>query len=196
MKRFAVLFVLMALLLTSCSTGTYGDAGASNSLPDSIALPDGMLPYAELPKDYSFEQAKQDGCVVHKQYDLVSGQEVWDAFIEKTSRGEPAFVRLAFYTNGGSDGFLQDLTYDGEHYLLYSFESGQEYTREYKYLVRYFDISKNGAVNVGTLHYILIDENSYTWEELERSRYSSDWNNYIDFTLVYTKHGDVEPHGG
>lgn len=210
MKRFAVLFALILLLFSSCSTETYGDAGASNSLPDNVALPEGMLPYAELPKEYSLEQAKQDGCVILENSDNTYGQESWDAFVEQSGRGEPAFVRLAVYYTLGDPShyspeyyeeikdeypalYIQDLSYDGKQYRLYSFEGDQEYIREYKYLVRYFDISKNGSIDVGTLRYVLANEDTYTWKELERSMFSSE-TGPIDFVPIYTKHRHTEEH--
>ena len=61
--------------------------------------------------DYSLECAREDGCAVHEDGDIASGQEAWEDFLKAASSGEAASVRLVnCYT-------LDDLhRYDPDYY--------------------------------------------------------------------------------
>lgn len=175
------------------------------ALPEGVEYPAGVLPYEKLPDDYTLEQAKADGCVTFEDIDITSGQEVWDAFVASSKEGRPSFVRLAYYyTLGDPSGydpsyyeeikndypmlFIQDLTYDGEQYRLYSVEKGKERIQEYKFLLRYLDVANPEATYTECDTYVLINEDTYSWEELRFSRYSSSWEDHIDYRPVYWKH--------
>ena len=70
-----------------------------------------LPPLEELPADYSLECAREDGCAVHEDGDIASGQEAWEDFLKASSSGEAASVRLVnCYT-------LDDLhRYDPDYY--------------------------------------------------------------------------------
>ncbi|MBR0600396.1 hypothetical protein [Sinanaerobacter chloroacetimidivorans] len=63
MKRIIILLILIISILTACINSSE------------------VLLYHQLPKDYTLEEAKADGCVVYEDLDITSGQPVWDKFI-------------------------------------------------------------------------------------------------------------------
>ena len=71
MKYFAF-FILCLLVVTACE--------------NTSGIVNNYIPYAEIPGDYSLENAKNDNLVVFEDGDITSGQEAWDKFIDITEQ--------------------------------------------------------------------------------------------------------------
>lgn len=118
------------------------------------------VPLADLPEDYSVEDAKQDGCVVSEDGDVTCGQEVWAEFYETVSKGKAASVRLCswFTLEGALEGLspyadedylasleetypvlcMEDLVFDGKAFTFTAYENGELWgTETYSYLRRF-----------------------------------------------------------
>ena len=182
MKKILIIIVCL-LLLSSCGT--------------SINYINNRVSYDEIPQDYSLEDAKNDGVVVYEDYDITAGQGVWDEFIAETEKGKPCEIRLMFYYTLEGQGItpeheqyeeikddypgfhIQDLSFDGNMYVLYWVEEEQEYTREYKYIKRFEDSS--------VIRYVLVNDNNVTWDQIFKGMVSSHFGAWIDFNTVYIK---------
>ena len=190
--RKCVLFSVLLLcvhLLTAC-----GGAGADKAE---------RAPLEELPEDYSLEQAKADGCVVHEDGDVTSGQTVWDAFAEAVSAGTAASVRLGFYYTLGDPSrydpeyyesikddypvlYIEDLTYDGTAYTIRWFEKDGEIVKAYRYLMRYEGEPESPYASYDShVRYVLTNDDSVTWEDIVWGMVSSRFGDYIDHHQVY-----------
>lgn len=179
---------LTALCLLSC-------AGCGTHLADA------PLPLDELPGDYTLAQAKEDDCVVFEDCRVTSGQGLWDAFVEASSRGKAANVRLcrcgALGSERGSpaprqaqcgdaDLFLIDLSYDGAEYTVRSFEDGQEIVKTYPYMMHYMGRADTpDAAYASYIRYVLTRDDSVTWEDIMAGRLSSQAGQAIDCYPVY-----------
>ena len=165
------------------------------------------IPYSEIPENYSLENAKKDNLVVFEDGDITSGQSVWDEFIENTERGKSCAVRLAFYYTFDGQGitpayeqyeeikddypllFIQDLTFNGKIYTLYSIEGEKEYRFNYKYLKRFVEASPREIVPYReTIRYVLVNDKEVTWEQIISGMISSRFGAWIDHKTVYTKY--------
>lgn len=145
----------------------------------------GPTPLQNIPANYTLEQAEIDGCVVFVEGDIRFGQDIWDAFVAKTERGEAAFVRLVERYSGT---FIHDLSYDGNTFTLTSLQNGQPYSQTYSHL-RYFTDGPEefpGAEYDLWNSYILTNNPSATRRELYDSLLSSQEGVAIDFTPVYS----------
>ncbi|QOX62676.1 hypothetical protein FRZ06_04595 [Anoxybacterium hadale] len=159
----------------------------------------------KLPKDYSLEDAKKDGCVVFEDLDITSGQSTWDDFIATTEKKEPASVRIAYYYTLGDKSkyaseyyeeikddypilYIQELRYDGDSYILdVNEEEGQVISHEYLYLLRYEGKPDSpNAIFTDYVYYVLVNDPNVTWDELEKGMLSSDLGDHIDHRLVYS----------
>ena len=192
MKKLLIL--LAAALLSGCITKT------------AIHLP--SPPYADIPGDYSLDDAKRDLCVVFEDGDITSGQALWDGFAVRAGRGQPCAVRLAWYYTldesrvsleyyaANKDNYpvmyIQDLSFDGKLFHLYWVEGGSEYTREYRYMKRFDGSMRQGALYSGYVRYVLLnDETVRSWEQIETQMLSSVWlpeTGRIEFSTVYLKY--------
>lgn len=186
MKKGLLLFVLMTILLTAC------------------AKTEESLPYNQLPDDYSLENAKSDDCVVFENLDITAGQSVWEKFITSTTNGKPSTVRLAFYYTLNNPShysaeyyeeikddypalYIMDLSYDSNKYMLYYKADEQEYTKEFSYLVKYTGKPRSSsAVFSEYVYYVLVNDNSVTWEDIEDGMFSSQSDAWIDHYKVYS----------
>ena len=163
-----------------------------------------LPPLEELPADYSLEQAREDGCVVHEDGDIASGQEAWEDFLKASSAGKAAAVRLvSYYTLDDPSRYVpdyyesikddypllyvSDLTFDGKVYTVSSLEDGERLERTFSCL-KYFEAEAEtpGAVYDSYIRYVLVNDDAVTWEQLMHGVHSSRFGDYIPFCSVYT----------
>ena len=186
--------LIAALALFAMLTGCVTKAGPA------------YIPYNEIPPDYTLENAKDDGLVVFENGSVTSGQPVWDAFIENTERGVRCNVRLAMYYTLGDPSryslehyleiknnypvmYIQDLNYDGSVYTLYSVEDGNEYLVRYQFLKRFVESSPPAnAIYTQREMYILVNDDTVTWERIYHGMISSRFGDFIDHRTVYSKY--------
>lgn len=146
-----------------------------------------QLPLDELSPYYNTEQAMIDGCVVMRDGDAQSGQDLFYDFSETVMVGKPAQIRIAYFSS--NEGFalqVSDILYDGEDFTLQSIEDGQLYERNYQYLYHYNGEPKEITATYDNFNaYVLTDEENVTWDELWDSLASSQAGVAIDFTLVF-----------
>jgi len=185
MRRYAALVIILTLVLGSC---------AANIKTEYVAL-------EKLPDAYTYEDAIEDGCVVFDNGDITHGQARWDEFASAVPN-EKSSVRLAYYyTLEHYDDeeyyesvkdeypklFVEDLSYDGEYYTLRWFEDDEEIVHKYKYMLRFEgDAETPYATYDRYVRYVLVNDNTLTWEDITYGMYSSYMGDYIPHHTVYT----------
>lgn len=188
MKKYIVPFILttLTLMLTGC--------GRSPA----------RIPLSELPADYSLEQAKEDGCVIHENGDVTQGKEEFEAFYRATKLGRADEIRLAFYyTLGDPSGYApeyyesvkdeypvlytEDLSFDGDKYTLRVYADGEEYVSNYQYLMKYEGEAESpNALFKSYVRYVLTNDDTVTWDDVLHGLYSSQLGDYIEHKSVCT----------
>jgi hypothetical protein len=161
-------------------------------------------PLNRMPEDYSLSDAKNDGCVVFEDGDITSGQSVWASFSKKVNSKETAQVRLVYYYTLGDSSryapelyeeikddypvmYIKDLVYDGEGFNIEGYEDGEWVSRRYRYLMKYEGEPRSKwAVFSEYLYYVLTNDESVTWEDIEDGMFSSLMGDQIDHYRVYT----------
>ena len=188
-----LLLILCLFTLTACTIN-----GNHSAAMDYI-------PYAEIPKDYTLENAKDDGLVVFEDGSITMGQSIWDDFVVSTENREPNAVRLAFYYTLDNQNispehyaeikddypvlYIQDLSFNGSEYTLYSVEGTEEYTFNYKYLKRFEETSPPAtALYSKRIWYALVNDSEVTGEQIQWGMLSSQSGDYIDHKTVYSKY--------
>lgn len=188
MKKFAVFAILAVLTLAL--------AGCQQA--------EQLVPLKELPGDYSLEQAKKDGCVVHEDGDVTQGKDVFKAFMNASESGKPGTVRLAFHYTLGDPSrydpayyesikddypvmYVRDLSFDGKEYTIRWYEDGKEISKNYQYLLAYQGAAETpGAAYQSYERYVLTNDEAVTWPELMYGLVSSQFGDYIDHESVCT----------
>lgn len=186
MRKSIIIILALIFLLTACSKHA-----ASASL-------------SKLPDNYNLADAKSDNCVVFEDSDITYGQSSWDNFITATDNDKSSTVRLAFYYTIGNPSqyseeyyeeikddypvlFIKDLSFDGKKYIIEGVEDGKLISKEYKYLVKY-EGRPNSATAIFSeyTYYVLVDDNTVTWDDIEHGMYSSQSGDSIDHYRVYS----------
>ncbi|KNY30305.1 hypothetical protein Bccel_5585 [Pseudobacteroides cellulosolvens ATCC 35603 = DSM 2933] len=158
----------------------------------------------QLPADYTLEDAKSGNCVVFENGDITHGQSTWDDFITATDDSKPSIVRLAYYYTLGDPSkyskdlyqeikddypvlYITDLTFDGKKYIIKGIEDGKLISKEYKYLMKYEGQPKSPtAIFSEYTYYVLVNDNTVTWDDIEHGISSSQFGDYIDHYQVYS----------
>ena len=183
MKRSVAIFVIiLCILLSACSAAT----------PDTSV--DGIL-----------VQVKKDDYVVFEDLELTSGKRVWQKFYDTAMEGEACSVNIAYYytLDKGSVSeeyyeaekdnypviYLAELTFDGSEYNIKVWNSDKtklDTDKTYKYLMHYTGEPDSPNASYSTYdHYILVNDDTVTYDELEWGLLSSQFGDYIDHYRVY-----------
>lgn len=133
----------------------------------------------DIRENYSQEQAKNDGCVVIDNSDLLFGEKAWVDFVNATAAGQEATVRIyQSYSNQGDSYYVKELHYDGEKYRLRFYDrtgdTGEEFLsqQEYRYLTRSI-YAPNPQTDMLVEDYLLADSPEATAEGYFSSLFSS-----------------------
>lgn len=161
-------------------------------------------PLAELPADYTLEQAKQDGCITRENGQITQGRKRFDKFYRQVTEGKPDAVRLAnYYTLGDPSSyapeyyatikdappllFIQDLSFDGEKFTLQYREDGELKSRQYLYLMKYEEPAESPRASYqASVRYVLVNDGTLTWPQLWHAQYSSWLEDRIDHAVIHT----------
>lgn len=83
--------------------------------------------------------------------------------------------------------YVQDLSFDGERYTLRGIDNRKEYSKQYQYLMKYEGPSETPYAEYKSyIRYVLTNDSTVSWEELQWSTYSSLYEDKIDYNTVYT----------
>lgn len=186
MRKSVIIILALIFLLTACSKNE-----ASASL-------------IQLPDNYNLDDAKSDNCVVFEDSDITYGQSAWDNFITAINNGKSSTVRLAFYYTLGNPSqyskeyyeeikddypilYIKDLSFDGKKYIIEGVEDGKLVSKEYKYLMKY-EGRPNSATAIFSeyTYYVLVNDNTVTWDDIEHGMLSSQFGDWIDHYIVYS----------
>ena len=164
----------------------------------------------------SLEEAIDDGFMVLKNANIYYGDEIWQMFLTMTQFGYPTTIRIAhYYTMRGRISeslyestkddypkmYLSQLYYDGEKYIVsalhkvdgkyecYQIQDVDGPEKTYQYLMHYFEKPQNTEATFNFCEkYVLVNDNSITWEDIYKGMISSQAGAAIDHTAVYNKY--------
>lgn len=189
MKKYLLLFIVL-LMLSACAQKE------SEIKEENVSV-------EPMTADEWLKEAKENGYVCFEDGDITSGQEIWDEFIEKADRKEAATVKLAYYYTLDDQNidpeyyesikdeypviFIKELTYDGASFTIIWDEDGKEYVENYKYMIRDEDIPESdSALFEKCIRYILVNDNTLTWEDIWQGLISSQIDANVEHMEVYS----------
>jgi hypothetical protein len=192
--------IIACALALGCMIAMLGGCGKNTGRQTAV-------PLESLPDTYSLQNAESDNCVVYENISITHGQDVWDAFVKASHAGKAGTVRLAFYytlldkshysaklysdiKNDYPVLYIKDLSFDGKKYTIEEMDTdtGKKVSKEYTYLMRYEGTpSSKTAIFSDYVYYVLVNDNTVTWDDLEHGLFSSRSGDAIDFSQVYTK---------
>lgn len=194
MKKYFAALLLFAILigsLTACKPQTETD------LLDTSLSADEVL-----------KAVKSGNYVVFEGSHCTAGNDIWQEFYKTVSNKKSATVNLAWYYTLDKEHvseelyeeekdnypviFLGTLRYNGKDFTVTtgkSTEETPETNKTYKYLMHYTGEPSSASATFSHYeYYVLVNDNSVTWEEIEHGMFSSLWGDQIDYYTVYTNH--------
>ena len=168
--------------------------------------------------DDSLNELINDGFVVMKNGSVISGEEKWLEFVEKTKAKEPAEISVAYYfTLTGKVSkklyeqikddypmaYLHLLKYDGENFIytpLQKSDSSEEkyvitqndeigYEETYKYLKHYTEKAPSDTALYYTFDkYVLVNDDTVTWDDIWNGMISNEFGAGIKNSEVFNKY--------
>ena len=148
--------------------------------------------------------------VVMEDSDITNGEETWDTFFEKTREGENAQIQIAHYYTLDREGVSEEyyeqekdnypviylsslLHYEGRYYYLVRGYNTTEIENgdycEWDYLLALYDEPSSATARFSScVHYVLVNDNTLTWDELEWGMLSSQLGDYIHHRSVIRKY--------
>lgn len=151
--------------------------------------------------EQALAQAKEDGAVVMEDMVCTAGKEIWNSFYDSVQKKKNAAVLCAFYyapekpgaaeetaQNNESALFFHELHYDGKTFTVYT-ENQRTHTYEdkesYRFLLHMEGAAPAGARFSAYDYYVLTDDDSVTWEEIEAGLFSAQSDAAIRHCVVY-----------
>ena len=160
------------------------------------------------------EAVKRNGFVVSRGMEPPYARELMDEFLKKSEAGEPASVRIAkaYDLSGNLSSelkkatkqdypglFLTELSFDGntytvspinridDDYILAERKGIDSSKKTWKYLKRLTDVPRGeSALYKSAERYVLVNDDSITWDDLINGMISSRMEDYIPFEEVIT----------
>ena len=157
-----------------------------------------------LSADDALALARHKNVPVIEKMQCTSGKETWDAFYEKVQEGTSAWVVIAKYYTLDKEHTAPELYeeekdlypmlvfywvwYDGEDFTVatrLSSEEEDDSQENYKYLMHYTGKLPATAVYSDYNYYVLVDDDSVTWEDIEHGMFSSQFGDFIPHCALY-----------
>ena len=153
--------------------------------------------------DEGLELAKKGGAVVFEDGCITSGQDVWDAFYADAQDKKPAKVLCADYYTLDQQNmspklyeeekdqypqfYFMLLEFDGNEYTLTtrkSTDKDPETKDTFKYLMHYTGTRPAAKFE----YYVLVDDPTVTWDDIEYGMFSSQSDAMIRHRTVYSNY--------
>ena len=193
--RLCVPLILFSVVLVLCAAG----CDATPAVPTGDDADPGQGT-----DNHTLDDTTLQGRVLYKDMDIFDGQDLWDEFVSKSTSGEPCTVGLAFYLSPPDESRyspeaynealkdyqayrLAEIHFDGATYHYTYTEGRNEYRRAYKYLIRYSGKPANRTAPFSEyVYYVLLNDNTLTWEQIEARMVSAQSDVGIDHRVVYS----------
>lgn len=196
-KKFSQIVLLFCLstLLTS------GLIGCSQSQPSSTGWWKDYIDLKTATETYSVKDAKAAGYVIIVDNHVASGEDIWNDFVFHTKLGESARIRIVHdyllstydsYAVPNTHSYITEVEYDGKKYISRSYSEGELFQSEYKYMLRFEGDPESPYADYDHyVSYVLVNDDTVTYDDLWKSVLSSAAGAYIPHDEIYT---DLTPH--
>lgn len=104
--------------------------------------------FSDLPEKYTFENAKKDGCLVLQDLVILENENLWEEFVNTTSKKEDSSIRIATFYTDTNNSYLQDLYYVNGHYYSFSSTLGGKKKKGFLYLLTLREIDDNSPLRI------------------------------------------------
>lgn len=157
-----LLFTCIAVLASSCikTNDNY------DSFERSFDEKGNYIGFSDLPSDYTFEKAKDDGCFVKQNLDTYANENLWDNFVKASSQREDSSIRIVQFFTEDNSAYFTDLHYMNGYYYVFNASSKNQRKKGYLYLLTLG--GKNDNPPKGSCYIVLTNDKNLTYETVKR----------------------------
>lgn len=157
MKKVGILAVILIMLLL-----TGREKIINTSLPFEFDEAGNYTGLMNLPKNYTVEQAENDGCYVHDRFVPAGGEDLWEDFVQSASNGKDAYIRIVHIFD--DEIFFVDLFYVCGYYYAFIPGSGTKEGHKFKYMLTLEGTLPNAAKS--DKHTVLTNYKKLTYHDV------------------------------
>ncbi|HPJ22470.1 MAG TPA: hypothetical protein PLP30_11805 [Clostridia bacterium] len=159
-----ILLMIVLIIFTSCNTN---DTFAPVLSLDEKGVYTG---FRNAPESVTLESAESLGYIVIDGQRVAENKDVWDKFVDDSSRKKDASARLVYFLNNKSV-YLVDIFYSGGRYFIFDSSAEEPKSSGFDYLLT-LEGSFGMPARETRLH-ILADDSSITFDKYMTAMFSS-----------------------
>lgn len=123
--------------------------------------------FSDLPSDYTFERAKNDGCFVQQDLHTFANEDLLDNFIKASSQKKDSRIRLVQFFTEDNSAFFTDLYYMNGYYYEFSPSSKGQKKEAYSYMLK---LGRKGDTPPKDYRYIVLtNDRSLTYDMVKKA---------------------------
>lgn len=151
-KKSQILFIIficfIVVVFSSCRrSDTY------NTFKKSFDKKGNYTGFSDFPENYTFENAKKDGCLVLQDLVILENENLWEEFVNTTSKKEDSSIRIAEFYKDTGNTYFHDLYYIKRRYYMFSRSQKEQKKKGFLYLLILGEIDDNIT---GRITYVLL----------------------------------------
>jgi len=131
--------------------------------------------FSDLPKNYTIEEAEDDGYFVTKDLSFVANKDLWDNFVKASSLKKNTSIRMvSFFTEDKKSPYFKDLFYQDGYYYLFDSSAETEKNQEkepFLHLLTLVQYPKEPLKGLSII--VLTNDNTLTFKKFNEAMYSS-----------------------
>lgn len=142
--------------------------------------------------DDIYNEAKSGNWVVFNDAFVTAGEDIWNAFYEKCSNGQPAAVNIVNYYPSRSAIYLTTIVYNRGQFEKYTEARSGGYINllysKYKHIIKYDGepLDPESAIHRREEVYILVNDETLTYPKIKESTES------LNYYIAFTKLSDIK----
>ena len=163
-SRYIIVVLMMIVVISGCSANHHIGVYDKQFNKDHE-----YIGFQGISSDYTPEEAKSDCYVVQLNGDHYANYDAWELFVDQSTHGEEAFVRVVyFYTDLTDTPYMVDLYYHNHVYSAHDSTDSGQLDNQYAYL-----LELEGNLDQDIKATVLTDDEALTFDKLMEATYSN-----------------------
>lgn len=122
--------------------------------------------FSDLPANYTFEKARNDGCFVKQDLHTFANEDLLDNFIKASSQRKDSRIRIVQFFSEDNSYYFIDLYYMNRYYYEFSPSSKNHKKEAYSYLLTLG--GKNDVPPKDSFYIVLTNDRTLNYETVKK----------------------------
>lgn len=162
--------IVILILLSACIVGLAFSCRETNDSYDSFERSfdkkGNYIGFSDLPSNYTFEKAKNDGCFVQRDLNTFANENLWDNFVKASSQREDSSIRIVRFFTEDDSVYFTDLHYMNGYYYIFCPSLKNQKKKGFLYLLTLGGKDDNPPKN--SCYIVLSNDKTLTYETVKK----------------------------